>query len=354
MLNSCKVFLVLLFSVAIVLLNPICLKGLASDAHDSTPTEMFGVKSAPLSPEAQERLSEFEAKLRDAHGQGDAQAEAGILHFIGLLNYANQRFDEALDAFSKSLALYRQLNAESFQAAELCELGATYTALGMEQKALDAYKESLPLWHRLDRGREAATLGKIAEVFRTLHDAGEALRFDQAALEAYVRAGDRVGEATVLNNIGLAYFATGNERKAVGYLDKARSAYHAIANAAGEAAVLNNLAVAYSASGNNSDALALFEQALELDRKRNDRSAEAVALNSIGVVYAHMRQPLIAHRFYGQAASIYHDLGDLKAEASELNAASLAVSDAKRNGRKRKTDSDEGLNTSPSPSTIAD
>ncbi len=63
-------------------------------------------------------------------------------------------------------------------------MGAAYTALGMEQKALDAYKEALPLWHRLDRGREAATLGKIAEIFRSLHDPREALHFDEAALEA--------------------------------------------------------------------------------------------------------------------------------------------------------------------------
>lgn len=344
MLNFCKAFFVLLFSVALVLLNPTCLAGLAPDAHDATPTEMFGLKFAPLPPEAQERLSELEARLTDAHGNGDAQAEAGILHSIGLLNYANQRFDEALEAFSKSLALYRQLSAESSEAAELCEVGAAYTALGMEQKALDAYKEALPLWRRLDRGREAATLGKIAEVFRTLHDAREALHFDQAALEAYVQVGDRGGEATVLNNIGLAYFVSGNERKAVSYFDKARTAYHAVANLAGEATALNNLAVAYAASGDNIDALASFEQALELHRQGNDRGAEAVTLNSIGMVYSRMGQSLIANRFYGQAASIYHALGDQQAETRELNALSLAVTDAKRNGHKRKTETDERLN----------
>jgi tetratricopeptide (TPR) repeat protein len=343
-LKSRKSFLISLFSVALVFLLPTCLKGLEPDAHEATTTEMSGLKSAPLSPDAQERLSELEARLADAHDKRDAQAEAGILHSIGLLNYANQRFDEALDAFSKSLVLYRQLSAENLEAAELCEVGAAYTALGMDEKALDAYKEALPLWRVLDRGREAATLGKIGEVFRTLHDGGEALHFDQAALEAYKQAGDRGGEATVLNNIGLAYFVSGNERKAVGYFDKARTVYHAVANLAGEATALNNLAVADSASGDNVDALASFEQALELHRKSNDRSAEAVTLNSMGVVYSRMGQSLIANRFYSQAASIYHALGDREAEAREPNALSLAATDAKRNGHQKKTNTDEGLN----------
>src|SRR5579863_8942955 len=109
MVYSRRALHALLFSVPLVL-NPTRLAGLAPDAHDATPTEMIGLKSAPLSPEAQDRLSQLEAGLRDAHGRGDAPAEAGILHSIGLLNYANQRFDEALDAFSKSLGLYRQLS----------------------------------------------------------------------------------------------------------------------------------------------------------------------------------------------------------------------------------------------------
>jgi tetratricopeptide (TPR) repeat protein len=344
MVSSRKASLFLLFSVALVSPNPTCLEGLAPDTHDAVLTEMFGLKTALLSQEAQEELGELEDRLRDAHGRGDAETEAGILRSIGLLNYANQRFDEALDAFARSLALYRLLSEERFEATELCEMGAAFTAMGMEQKALDAYKEALPLWRRLDRGREAATLGKIGEVFRTEHDAGEALHFDQAALEAYVQAGDRVGEATVLNNIGLAYFVSGNERKAVSYFEKAQTAYHAVANPAGEATALNNLGVVYSASGDNSDALASFEQALELHRKSNDRSAEAVTLNSIGVVYSRMGQSLIARRFYGQAASIYHALGDQQSETHEFNALSLAGTDAQRNGHKKKTDSEEGLN----------
>lgn len=73
-----------------------------------------------------------------------------------------------------------------------------------------------------------------------------------------------------------------------------------------------------------------------------------MTLKSIGAVYSRMGESLAVHRFYGEAASIYHALGDQRAETRELNALSLAVTDAKRNGRKKKTDTDEGLNASPS------
>ena len=347
MVQSRKLLLVCLFLVPLVLLNPACLESLAPDAHDATPTEMFGLKTALLSQEAEGKLSELEDGLKYAHNQGDAQAEARILDSIGLLNYGNQRFDKALEAFSSSLALYRKLKMESFEAVELCEQGAAYTALGMPQKALDSYKEALPIWRRVDRGREAATLGKIAEIFRTLHDSGEALHFDQAALESFVQAGDMGGQATVLNNIGLAYFSSGNRRKAVSYFEKARTAYLVAANPAGEARALNNLAVVYASSGDNSDALVSFDAALELQRKTSDRSAEAATLNSIGVVYSRMGQSLMAHKFYGEAASIYHTLGDRQAETRESNSLSLAISEAKRDGGKKKADTFEGLNACP-------
>ena len=343
--QSRKSLLFWLFSVPLVLLNPACLASRAPDAHDATSAEAVGVKTALLSQEAQGRLAELEDGLRYAHDEGDAQAEASILDSIGLLNYGNQRFDEALEAFSRSLALYRGLKAESFEATELCEQGAAYTALGMQQKALDSYKEALPMWRRVDRQREAATLGKIAEVFCMLHDSVEALHFNQAALDSYVQVGDAGGQATVLNNIGLAYFSSGNNRKAMSYFESARNAYLIAANPAGEATALNNLAVAYAASGDNNDALVSFDEALELQRKGSDRSAEAVTLNSIGIVYSRMGQSSMARKLYGEAASIYHTLGDQQVKTRDLNSLSLPVSEAKREGRKKKADTFEGLDT---------
>lgn len=339
---------IVLFSSTWALIQPSRMEGSVTNAHDSSPAEIFGPRLAPLLQEAQEKLRELDDRLKEAHDKGDAPTEAQVLDSIGLLNYVNQRFDEALEAFSRSLAIYRQLNSEKFEATELCEMGAVYTAQGMEQKALEVYKQALPLWRGFDRGREAATLGKMAEIFRSLHDPGEALHFDQAALEAFSKAGDRGGQATVLNNMGLAYFASGSERKAASYFEKARALYREVKNQAGEATALNNLAVACSASGNNTDALAALDQALELDRKVNDRNGEAMTLNSIGVVYSRMGQSLMAHRFYGLAASTYRALGDQQAETRETNALSLAITDAKRNGHKKKTDPDQGWNECPS------
>ncbi|WP_348261991.1 tetratricopeptide repeat protein [Telmatobacter sp. DSM 110680] len=339
-------FLQVLFFVTLVLIETPLMAARAPDTRDASASEVFGLRTAPLSPQAQEDLNELEDALKDARKRGDAQGEAHAFRAIGLLNYSNERFEDALEAFSNSLALYRQLNAEVLTATELCEMASAYTALSMDQKALDAYKQALPMWHRLDRGREAATLGKIAEIFRRLRDGAEALRFDQAALEGYTLVSDRGGQATVLNNIGLAYFAAGNKRKAVDYFQKARSAYHDLSNLAGEATALNNIAVVYTASGDNIEALASFERELDLTRKSKDRTVEAMTLNSIAVTYSRMGESLAAHKFYGQAASIYHELGDRQAESRELTALSLAIADAKRRGHKN-TNTDEVLNACP-------
>lgn len=192
---------VLMSFAALVLINPVCLEGITPNVNDATPTEMLGPRTALLSPQAQEELNQLEDALKNAREKRDLRGEAQALRSIGLLNYVNDRFDDALEAFSSSLALYRELRAESLEATELCEMAAAYVGLGMEQKVLDAYKQVLPIWRGLDRKKEAATLGKIAEIFRMLQDAGEALRFDQAVLEAFIQTGDRSGQPAVLNNI---------------------------------------------------------------------------------------------------------------------------------------------------------
>ncbi len=343
MRNTSKTLVIATLSVTLVLLKSSSLAAKPPNARDAGPSEALGPRTA-LSQQAQEKLNQLEDALKDAREKKDSQGEAQALRAIGLLNYSSARFDDALEAFSNSLVLYRELKSETLEATELCEMASAYTALGIYQKALDTYKLALPEWRRLDRGREAATLGKIAEIFRTLRDAAEALRFDQAALQAYTQAGDRRGQATVLNNIGLAYFAGGNKRKAADYFQKARAAYHDLANPVGEATALNNLAVVYSASGDNTEALASFKRELELTRRNKDRNAEALTLNSIAVTYSRMGESLIAHKFYSQAASLYHEMGDQQSEFRELTALSLAVADSKRHRNKKNTDTDQGFN----------
>lgn len=328
-----KPFLHASIVVTCSLLGSASISALPPGIHDESLVVILASEPHPLPQGAQAQLTVLQNHLQAARGHGDTRAEADDLKAIGLLNYTNGRFDDALDAFWNALPLYRGLANQQSEAEVLMEMGSAFSALGMQEKALEHYKQALPIWNRLDLAREAATLGKIGEIFRALNDPQEALDFSRAALPIFVQLGDRAGQAAALNNIGLAWFASGNKRKAID-LFQAQTVYHAIADLSGEATALNNAAVVYNSMGNSQKSLEAFHQALELQQQRGDKRAAAATLDSMGIVYLAKGNSLKAHQTYAQALSMYREAGDRDGEARMLN--NLNRTDLKRDACKAK------------------
>lgn len=310
----------------------------AASAHlgESSSLESGWQSSPKLSTEDEARLADLETRLKLAESQRDPATQSDLLNSIGLLRYKAEDFDEAIEAFMRSLAISRAQSNARGEATALAELGAAYIRNGAVRDGLEAYQKSIPLWKKLDTAQQAAILGRVAEVFRQLGDRSSALRFNEQALQAFRDAGHKAGEAAVLNNIGLSYFVTGNKKKGIEFFNRAWMAYHVAGSEPGESAALNNLAVGYSLAGDQSSALAMFAKAVSLQQKRGNRTEVAALLEDMGVVYSKIGQMEKA-RFYCDAAlSIYDAMGNHEAENKTL--AILTSLDKKRHGRSKAKD----------------
>jgi len=115
------------------------------------------------------------------------------------------------------------------------------------RKAIEKYKEALPLWRAV---------------------------------------GDRRGEANALHNIGLVYCWLGEPQKALDYSSQALRLRRSMRDRQGEAGALCNLGLAYYSLGEPQKALNCLSQSLPLVRAVEERIEEATGLYNIGSVYA--------------------------------------------------------------------
>ncbi|WP_024876955.1 AfsR/SARP family transcriptional regulator [Saccharomonospora piscinae] len=83
--------------------------------------------------------------LRAARRAGDRRAESVVLHRLGALHNAEQRYDEARDAYEAAIAAGRQVEDPLLEASALTGLGTTHRAQGRFTRAQRCYERALAL-----------------------------------------------------------------------------------------------------------------------------------------------------------------------------------------------------------------
>jgi CHAT domain-containing protein/Tfp pilus assembly protein PilF len=209
----------------------------------------------------------------------------------------------------------------SSEAGRLHDQGAKEAKL----KAIERYKESLPLWEAAgDTAGKADALHGMGLCYQSLGEYQKALEVYGQALVLRRAAGNRRGEADLLFNTGLVLERMGEWQKALDALDQALSLMRAVGERAGEALVLSTTGLIYDALGEKQKALDLFNQALPLVRAAGNRYAEATALANIGYAYYSLDQPQAALAYFDQSLSLMRALGHRGGEAIALHNLGLA------------------------------
>lgn len=232
-------------------------------------------------------------KGRDlARARGDQKGLARALNNLGVI--AQRRGDgvTAVDLFTQSLAIYRQLSNPADIAAELNNLGFVRSSLLADyEPALESLLESL-------RIRE--TLG------------------DDAAI------------ALSLNNIGIIYDRTGDYDRALAYFNRALELRKNSGAQNRIAATLTNIGDVYLAKKEYDKAIAAQEEALTLRQKVGDREGAAFSLARLGRIYTETKRYDLAARNLNDALSIAEATGDKTTMGNCL----IGLSDVSRGQRR--------------------
>jgi CHAT domain-containing protein len=229
----------------------------------------------------------------------DPELEANVLENLGAVHRDFGDIDEALQAYSRALALRQALGDGTHVSASLRGLGSTYYVAGEYARAKSFLQRALDAARDVGDGRSQAAvltyLGNIAFLEADYHAAlslhGDAERLTNSTLDRAVRrlliakdlaASGRHAEALAAaeevaasssnlpvvladahTQLGRSHVESGEYAIAADYLQRALSLYRSLRLQEGEADALNGLALAARGSGKSNEAVAYGEAALD-------------------------------------------------------------------------------------------
>ncbi len=261
------------------------------------------------SGEHQDAISIARLAVRIAQVANAPQAEA-TLHLVwgrALIRLAE--YDQARRQFEQELAVAKEANLVSAEAAGYRYLGVVNEENGCFAEAKSLYKQALAIFEMQNDRRGASNmlsnLGKIA------FDQGEytvALRYWDHAQPEYAAIGDKVGSCRMMINQSALCLDIGDYAKAKTYSGDALTLSREIQLRFGEALSLINQSLAHHHLGENEVALSFGKEALALAQEMESRRLEGYAHTTLGRVLSGMDQLDTATVHFWESLAIWHEL----------------------------------------------
>jgi tetratricopeptide (TPR) repeat protein/transcriptional regulator with XRE-family HTH domain len=207
--------------------------------------------------------------LRAARRAGDRHAEASLLRGLGDLRRFQDRLAEAVELFTNSNAIFRELRDVGGEVDSLTGLARTYRRLNRLADAASCFDAALGLCRGLgDPDREAKAMLFFAKVRNQQGQFEDALGLLTSSRELFRSVGSSGYVAYTDLMIGITYNERGEFDRAAEYLEQALTFAQSLGDPRWEAYALLNIAVAAQGRGSQDDArrdvarsLALFQQA---------------------------------------------------------------------------------------------
>ena len=292
---------------------------------------------------------------------GLRREKAGALKRIGDLRLVFSEYDPALEAYSASVALWREVGDQQAEGHALIDqsrallftarraealtnsqaaastaralgdrrlearaenvMGKFHYYLGDNQTAAAHYARALSLAREAgDAAEEALALFQTGQVHGDVGDLSEALAHHQSALPLWRAARDRQGEAKTLSSIGLTYLLLGESQTALDYLDRmALPSLREVGDRRGTAAALNSIGSLHMSLGDYETALSHFRDALAIFQQIGADSGQSVAAFYIGDACAQLGRTQEARESYERSLTLSRKIGNRLREAELLD-----------------------------------
>ncbi len=255
---------------------------------------------------------------------GDRKNEG---HHLGNLGGAYALLGEprrAIEYYRQHLPIAREINDQRSEGAILGNIGSAHFDLGELRRAIEYLEPHLEISREIgNRRNECASLGNLGLVYTALGEPRRAIGFHLKALEITREIGDRRGEGRALGNLGRAHDALGEPRRDIEYCQQALEIVLEIGDRREQSIILGDLGRAYAKLGEPQRAIGYHSQALTIDREIGDRRGQGQDLGNLGIAYAALGEPRQAIEYHRRALAIAQKIGDRREEA--LNAWNLGI-----------------------------
>jgi adenylate cyclase len=169
-------------------------------------------------------------------------------------------------------------------ATALNDEGYSFDLKGNKKQALESYSQSLRIMRQVgDSCQVATTLNNIGALLEDIGDAGKAEKYYLQSLSLRLHCDDKKNIAQSYSNLGLLAEKIGNYSSAINYLRKSLAIREAINDQTGICVSLINLGLIYGSLLNDQlNAMKLYRQSLSIANRTKDDYHKGIALNNIG------------------------------------------------------------------------
>ena len=239
---------------------------------------------------ANRAVSLAETAVKDASEEKRIQAlknQAWALDTLGRVHNEFGDRKKAVELFSQSLAIRKQVNDRPGTIVALNNLAIVHQNIGDPRKALEFLTQIRDLLKDLgDRAKEASFLNNICVVYENIAEYARAIEFCNQALSIRRVLDDELGSATVLNSLGNAYGDMGEYERALDLYNQSQALYAKFGSESGQAVEFNNLGWLYASLGDYEKAIEFYNKALEIFRKQGNQFRQGNTLGNIAANYA--------------------------------------------------------------------
>jgi tetratricopeptide (TPR) repeat protein/DNA-binding XRE family transcriptional regulator len=226
-----------------------------------------------------------EAALTAAQAEGAARAQSSAQLSLADLNLCLGRYRQAIEHYSRALALNEETGWLEGQAATLSKLGVAYARSGRLAEAADHHHRALALNQRIGRlGGQANNLGNLGVVYLEQGRLQAAFDHHAQALALFRELGYRGSQGTALGWLGEIDHARGQLDRAVDHANAALAIQREVGDRGGEADTLRTLAGIDRDTGRLGHAFELATTAVALARDTGERRLQADALNTLATI----------------------------------------------------------------------
>jgi len=166
-------------------------------------------------------------------------------------------------------------------------MGDLAASIGDSEVSLLHYRQALRIRRAIgDRGGQAATLGRMADMFAVRGQHAKALQQYTQALSLLRSLEDRRGEAWILSGLGTAYWQSGKLSEALDRLESTLPIFRSLGDRAGEAVALRRLASVHTDLTSPLRAMTLLRESHQLSEQLGDPDGQAESLYQMARVHA--------------------------------------------------------------------
>ncbi|MCW3084783.1 MAG: hypothetical protein JWP12_2149 [Bacteroidetes bacterium] len=255
---------------------------------DTTRIRILNVIASEYTSDAPDKATQYANQaLGQAIKLNDTVEEMSSYLLLGLAQYYQAHYDQALALYAKSFDLATKTHNKEKLAKTLNNIGLVYDDRADYQKALGYYLKALKLSEEAggNKWQLASTLNNVGLIYKNLNQYDQALEYYNRSMKIKEEVGNKKGVGNSLHNIAMVYKLKGDYEKSLEYYSKALEVRKANNDITGESLTLNNIGNVYEAEHLYDKAFPYFVEALKLRENMKDNYNLCISLYSLGTNY---------------------------------------------------------------------